>query len=947
MKKKTLSVLLSAVFAVQLQAFAANVTTGTVSDGSSNYDISLANPAAGASLLKDVPGTGGKEQTDVVYKAQRGDSDNGTDGNTSIFPYYQALDMGKSAVMSMDVMFASENARLYFGYGAAKENAKDRSEFTNIKVMTIGAKNGVVMQDGMKSSDDSLPDSLSLNEWHNIAIEVPNDGTDVLYIYIDGEKYSGSMAANSFGARHFRFSLSAGTVYFDNYTYNITEHGTDAYDETAYQMNDISVTENEKFSYDAENKSFELKSETLTAAELKQSVSAEYTLKIYNNASYSNVLADSDIITDKSIVTVNNSKGAYHYYSFKSENTSLFTISPNSDGISCTVTGFKVPLTNTEAAIPQEIAGYTVTAIGNSAFENDTKLTSVVLPDTVTEIGSKAFKCPYESGQPKGRIKNVVLSENLRKIGDEAFYAQIGITEFDFPYGLQTIGASAFYSTGLKNIFLPDNVTSMGINAFRICQNVETIKMPSGMSKIPDYCFYSGSKVKEVIIPPEITAFGTQVFRSYNADMKIYGESGSYAEQAAKENLLEFVPITDKLAITSQSVYGGSVRLTGSGYNLAAGYTDFSVHEKITNIGNSDKSVKALIAVYDSEKKLVGIGLKDIAVPAHSSVDVNGENGAAVSAAVLTGSSITSLVWSGEDLKPICKPYTVNFDEEFKEIHVLSIANSFCNDSFSYLGKIAAADNVIIKTQNLFIGGARLEQHYNNIKNNSAVYQPIIDTVYQTNTDGSAKQIAVSEAIGSDKWDVVVLQAATHGLESNDRFVNYADDAEIDEMLRYITDYISEKAPDAERIIHSSWGPSDEQSKLLYDGRFAKEEYPASRQTAFAAYKDAYKYASEIYSTTSGKMVPTSDAILYALDELKFPEYAYGSDGNYDTSGRAIYRDNTCHLTLTYGRVLAGLTWYEYLTGNDVTQNPYQLDEISDEDMKLLKQAAHYACSTK
>ncbi len=70
-------------------------------------------------------------------------------------------------------------------------------------------------------------------------------------------------------------------------------------------------------------------------------------------------------------------------------------------------------------------------------------------------------------------------------------------------------------------MFLPDSVTSMGINMFRICQSVETIKMPSGMTKIPDYCFYSGAQVKEVIIPPEITAFGTQVFRSYADRLRI------------------------------------------------------------------------------------------------------------------------------------------------------------------------------------------------------------------------------------------------------------------------------------------------------------------------------------------------------------------------------------------------------------------------------------------
>ena len=51
-----------------------------------------------------------------------------------------------------------------------------------------------------------------------------------------------------------------------------------------------------------------------------------------------------------------------------------------------TVTIKKYTGTDTEVTIPETIDGYTVVAIGFSAFEDCTSLTSVVIPDTVTSI---------------------------------------------------------------------------------------------------------------------------------------------------------------------------------------------------------------------------------------------------------------------------------------------------------------------------------------------------------------------------------------------------------------------------------------------------------------------------------------------------------------------------------------------------------------------------------
>ena len=40
---------------------------------------------------------------------------------------------------------------------------------------------------------------------------------------------------------------------------------------------------------------------------------------------------------------------------------------------------------------------------------------------------------------------------------------------------------------------------------------------------------------------------------------------------------------------------------------------------------------------------------------------------------------------------------------------------------------------------------------------------------------------------------------------------------------------------------------------------------------------------------------------------------------------------------------MAGLAWYEYLTGNDARENPYQNSSIPADVMAKLKEAAHWA----
>ena len=127
--------------------------------------------------------------------------------------------------------------------------------------------------------------------------------------------------------------------------------------------------------------------------------------------------------------------------------------------------------------IPAEVNGVKLVSIESSAFSSmSLGGWEVVIPDTVTSIGSSAFNAS-------------------------------GIGKVNLPDGLKTIGSSAFYNNRLTEIIIPDSVTSLGSLAFNINQTTDPEQMyiykrtTSGI----DYSTiigYSGKNRANVEIPP-------------------------------------------------------------------------------------------------------------------------------------------------------------------------------------------------------------------------------------------------------------------------------------------------------------------------------------------------------------------------------------------------------------------------------------------------------------
>lgn len=90
-------------------------------------------------------------------------------------------------------------------------------------------------------------------------------------------------------------------------------------------------------------------------------------------------------------------------------------------------------------------SSYSVTSIGSRAFYDCSKLTSVVLPNTVVEIGSWAFE--YCS-----MLEGLELPGSLKSISNGAFRHCNRIKKITIPSSVNSIGTGAFQFSGIKEI---------------------------------------------------------------------------------------------------------------------------------------------------------------------------------------------------------------------------------------------------------------------------------------------------------------------------------------------------------------------------------------------------------------------------------------------------------------------------------------------------------------
>ncbi len=150
---------------------------------------------------------------------------------------------------------------------------------------------------------------------------------------------------------------------------------------------------------------------------------------------------------------------------------------------------------------------YNVIAIGGGAFSGCTGLTSIELPESLTEIGSDAFRgCTG--------LTSIELPEGLTEIGSYAFYDCTGLTSIEFPESLTKIGLWAFYGcTGLTSIELPESLTEIGVGAFGNCTGLTSIEFPESLTKIYENAFFGCTGLTSIELPQGVSDISARSFK--------------------------------------------------------------------------------------------------------------------------------------------------------------------------------------------------------------------------------------------------------------------------------------------------------------------------------------------------------------------------------------------------------------------------------------------------
>lgn len=243
-------------------------------------------------------------------------------------------------------------------------------------------------------------------------------------------------------------------------------------------------------------------------------------------------------------------------------------------------------------------------------------------------------------------------------------------------------------------------------------------------------------------------------------------------------------------------------------------------------------------------------------------------------------------------------------------LRILAIGNSFSQDAIEQnLWELFDAEGIPVIIGNLYIGGCTLQRHYNNSLGNipDYRYRKVVDGV-RTDMPGYTLEMGLAD----EPWDVVSLQQASGVSGLYETFQPY---------LKELIGFVKSRTREGVRLVwHQTWAYSADASHPEFP------VYGRNQQVMYAAIMYAARRAME--ENGFQQVIPSGTAI----------QNARGTD-----LGDTLNRDGY-HLELTYGRYTAACTWFETLTGRDVTANPWHPAAVDPETARLCKEAAHQAC---
>ena len=174
-----------------------------------------------------------------------------------------------------------------------------------------------------------------------------------------------------------------------------------------------------------------------------------------------------------------------------------------------------------------EITGY----IG---IETDVVIPSVIEETDVTTIAKNAFH--------QSAITSVKIPDTVTEIREAAFYDSKSLLEVTFGKNVITVGKYAFFGCeSLTAVYLNDGLKFIKEYAFNSCFTIDSIVIPNSVEEIGDHAFYLCKSMYKIFIPENVSKFGEDVFVRCHENFKIYAPIDSIAQIYAQDNGILYV----------------------------------------------------------------------------------------------------------------------------------------------------------------------------------------------------------------------------------------------------------------------------------------------------------------------------------------------------------------------------------------------------------------------
>jgi hypothetical protein len=159
-----------------------------------------------------------------------------------------------------------------------------------------------------------------------------------------------------------------------------------------------------------------------------------------------------------------------------------------------------------DIVVPEKVkasdgAEYPVTALGENAFKECTKLASVTIPSSVTSLGDYCFSnCSGLTG--------ITIPSSVTSLGNWCFAKCKKLTNITLPDNITKFGELCFAESGLTRITIPSSIKQISNYCFYRCRNLTSVNIPSSVTSFAGQCFKDCNNLPSITISSSVTSLG-------------------------------------------------------------------------------------------------------------------------------------------------------------------------------------------------------------------------------------------------------------------------------------------------------------------------------------------------------------------------------------------------------------------------------------------------------